>query len=252
MSLGGGGTQLIAKTVPVPWIGTTRAKHHRVHSFSRWWILLRCTVISSVMNEWVKRVWMMLTGENRSTRRETSSGATCPPQFARVLPWVRHSSHVYRPGSATVHTCTGLGSRQFTCTCLGWPQFTRVLVWIRHSSHVYWSGSATVHTCTGLGPRQFTRVLAWVRHSLHVYWPGSTAVHACIGRGWNRELGVDRLANSRLNCGASLLRLKDKHIISCVDGDKCGMYYILLAIDVVTSDLFGVPHTENRVVECYR
>jgi len=63
---------------------------------------------------------------------------------------------------------------------------------------------------------------------------------------------VCRLTNNGLICDGSLLRLKDKHSISCVDGDKCGMFYILLAIDVVTSDLFGVPHTESRVVECYR
>jgi hypothetical protein len=51
------------------------------------------------------------------------------------------------------------------------------------------------------------------------------------------------LANNHLNCDGIWLRLEDKHIVSCVDGDKCGMFYILLAIDVVTSDLFGVPHT---------
>jgi len=149
---------------------------------------------------------------------------------------------VYWPGSAEVHTCTGLSPRQFS----------RVLAWICHSSHMYWPGFSAVHTCTGLSPPQYIRVLAWVRSSSHAYWPGSATVHTCIGRGWKRDLGVDRLANNRLKCGGSLLRLKDKHIISCVDGDKCGMFYILLAIDVVTSDLFGVPHTESRVVECYR
>jgi hypothetical protein len=60
------------------------------------------------------------------------------------------------------------------------------------------------------------------------------------------------LANNLLNCDGSWLRLEDKHIVCCVDGDKCGMFYILLAIDVVTSDLFGVPHTESRGVECNR
>lgn len=85
-----------------------------------------------------------------------------------------------------------------------------------------------------------------------MYQPGSATAHTCIGRGWNRDLRVDRLANNRLNCDGNLLRLKDKHVISCADGDKCGMFYILLAIDVVTGDLFGVPHTESRVVECYR
>ena len=74
----------------------------------------------------------------------------------------------------------------------------------------------------------------------------------CTGRGWNRDLRVDRPTNNGLNCDGSLLRLIDKHTKSCVDGDKCGMFYVLLAIDVVTSDLFGVPHTESLVVECYR
>jgi len=185
-----------------------------------------------------------------AVRKFTGQG---PPQFARVLAWVRHSSHVYWPGSAAVRTCTGLVP----------PKFTRVLAWVHHSSHVYWPGSATVHTCTGLGLPQFTRILAWIRHSSprilawtrhssQVYWPGSTAVHMCTGRGWNRELRVDRLTNNGLNCDGSLLRLEDKHPISCVDCDKCGLFYILLAIDVVTSDLFGVPHSESRVVECYR
>ena len=210
---GGWGTRVIAKTVPVPWIGTMRAKHHRVHSFSRWWFLFRCTVTSSVMNKWERRVgWMMLTRENRSTRVETSSVATLSAavrtctglgaqQFARVPAWVRGSSHVYWPGSATVHTCTGLGPRQFTrvlawirgsshvywpeseavltCTGLDLPQFTHVLAWVLGSSHVYWPESATVHTCTGLGPQQFTRVLAWFRHSSHVYWPGMEAGPRC-------------------------------------------------------------------------
>jgi hypothetical protein len=82
-----------------------------------------------------------------------------------------------------------------------------------------------------------------------VYWSGSATVCTCTGRGWNRGLLVARLANNRLNCERSLFRLKDKHIISCVDGDKCGMFCVLLAIDVVTCDLFGVPRTESRVVE---
>jgi len=96
---------------------------------------------------------------------------------------------------------------------------------------VYWLGSAPVHMCTILDPPQFTRVLA------------GDGTGTSVLTGW-------RITASTVT--GSLLRLKDKHSISCADGDKCGMFYILLAIDVVTSDLFGVPHTDSRVVECYR
>ena len=69
--------------------------------------------------------------------------------------------------------------------------------------------------------------------------------------GWNPGLRGERLSTTRLSYDGSLLWLKHKHKLF-VDRDKCGVIFVLLAIDMVTSDLFGAPHTKGWVVEFYR